>query len=124
MATPLPIPFLIETIASSSVRCNYCEDSSHLTIECPGLRRDNPIAKAYREKHFEAKMATPTCSRCNEPQHAGRPLFPTDCWSLHQLMCGDCLSGGTPLSAQPAREPEPLNYHAWQTPAYDGVGGL
>jgi hypothetical protein len=130
-----------------SMRCQYCDDCSHLTIECPGLRHDVPSVRAFKERHFtppdqqrafdermvaagqakpcscHVKAETPTCSRCDMPEHAGRPLFPVDYSSLTpQLICGDCCANGTPLAKQPVREPERINYHAWQTPAYDGVG--
>src|SRR5690606_24982385 len=121
MATPTTNPIHHRVRRRIRPLCDYCADHSHLTIECPGLQRDNPIAREYREKHFGAKAVAPTCSRCNEPEHSGRPLFPVSQVDSG-LMCGDCLSGGTPLATQPVKQPETINYHAWQTPAYDGVG--
>ncbi len=108
-----------------SMRCAYCDDCSHLTVECPGLRSSSPIAREFREKHFPE----PRCYKCDAPEWAGRKMFARRMVNRHGetetlLTCGDCLKNGTPLAAQPVRESEPINYHAWQTPCDEGVGGL
>lgn len=72
------------------------------------------------------------CAHCAQEPHAGRVLFVVEVTpsSRHQKVyrefrCGDHVHGGTPLAHQklPAL-PTYENGHAWQTPAYDGVGKL
>lgn len=71
-----------------SPRCQYCDDCSHMTIECPGLQSSSAIARDFKDKYFGA----PECHWCKQPQHAARKLFPMS-KSDPTLSCGDCLAG-------------------------------
>lgn len=76
-----------------------------------------------------AKPSVPRCHKCDAPEWTGRKLFARRMVNRHGetetlLTCGDCLKKGIPLTEQPVREPEPINWHAWQTPCDEGVGGL
>ncbi len=110
-----------------SMRCAYCDDCSHLTVECPGLRSASPIAREFKERYGLVLTPRP-CSKCGFPEHSGRKLFELhrefDDGNRYVLLCGDCASDGTPLEQQPVKRPEPINWHAWQTPSAEGVGGL
>jgi hypothetical protein len=143
-------PSSLELIESGgSVRCEICSGCDHLTVECPGLchniepvfkERMNGFISPEQQAAFDARMvaagqakpcecdrcdtanaAEPTCSRCGEQSHAGRVLFPVN---EDLLVCGDCMSGGTPLIAQPIKETERIKYHAGMTPTWDWVGDL
>lgn len=116
-----------------SVRCGYCAGCDHLTFECPGLRHDNASTRAFLRRKFppssymtEVYVEPRRCWKCKQPEHSGRKLVNSKRMrSIDELLCGDCMAfTGVPLEKQslPSPEPEPINYHAWQTPAYDGVG--
>ena len=79
---------------------------------------------------------TRSCCVCKQPPREERLLFAVDLKLLQpgpakhidRHICGDCMGGGVALANQLqvfVPEPPPLeNYHAWSTPAYDGVGKL
>lgn len=98
-----------------STRCEYCAGCDHLTVECPGLRHYIEPVRAFKERHGLATKPR-NCTVCGEPEWSGRRIVGMG------GSCGDCLSGGTPLAAQPIREPERIKYHAGQTPTWDWVG--
>ncbi len=102
-----------------SMRCEYCADCSHLTVECPGLGHDNPITRAFKERHFGTRRE---CSTCGQPEYLGRKMF-----VRHSMVergdvnvCGDCMARGTPLTLQPVKQ-EPPRTGAWMTPAWEDV---
>jgi ferredoxin len=99
----------------TSIRCEYCAGCDHCTVECPGLRHDIEPVRAFRERHGLTPKPR-NCTVCGEPEWSGRRIVGMG------GSCGDCLSGGTPLTAQPIPEPERIKYHAGQTPAWDWVG--
>lgn len=68
------------------------------------------------------KLEPRKCSCCPQVEHAGCRMFPTIGGAV---LCGDCKATngqGVSLEKQPVKEPERINYHAWETPAWDGVG--
>jgi hypothetical protein len=90
--------------------------------------------RAFDERMMAAGQAKPcscgtkppeaveVCSRCDMPKDFGRKLFED---SDDFLVCGDCMGkgeDGVPLKDQPVKEPVRIDYHAWETPAYDGIG--
>lgn len=100
-----------------SIRCEYCDDHSHLTVECPGLRHGNPIAEAFKTERFP-RPAPLVCSACGQPSHQGRKMFcPKDV-----LLCGDCVVGGTPLVAPKVEPLTAADCNSWQTACDEGVG--
>jgi hypothetical protein len=118
-------------VAALSTSCEYCAECSHSTINCPGLLSDSPIARMFRDSLRDRALSqspASRCSKCDAPEWAGRKMcrvvtmLPTP--KFEHYVCGDCASNGIPLAKQPEREPEPINYHAWQTPCDEGVGGL
>ena len=100
---------------SLSMTCEYCDDSGHLTIECPGLRSGSPIAKAFKAKHFPPPKLV--CSACGQPSHPGRKMFCPD----DALLCGDCVVGGTPLVTPKAEPLTAADCNSWQTACDEGV---
>lgn len=96
-----------------SMTCEYCDDNSHLTIECPGLRHGNPIARAYIDKRFGGQ-----CSRCSQLSHPGRKMFAL----RGAIVCGDCAAGGTSLVAPKVEPLTAADCCAWETPCDEGVG--
>ena len=96
--------------------CEYCDDQSHLTVECEGLGHGNPIAEAFKAKHFPPPKLV--CSACGQPSHPGRKMFcPNDA-----ILCGDCVAGGTPLVAPKVEPLTAADCCAWQTACDEGVG--
>lgn len=113
----LPPPgWLIDHLTDpTAIRCEYCADCDHCTVECPGLRHDNASTRAFK-KRYGLILKPRTCTVCGEPEWSGRRIVGMG------GSCGDCLSGGIPITAQPVKEPERIRYHAWETPSWDGVG--